>query len=339
MLNHPPVRIFSTTGSRILAGRIYDNLKARLPNATLGNVDVAWFANQNPQIQISDVRDCLAVVIHTQSPPVSDGTIELLALLDAISNASPADVLLVFPYMPYGRSDRKNKSRISVMGCRLPKILNQSFGIKRVILLDPHDTHIKHYFDPAADEVTAMYLMIDYLKAYKGKKRTTVVFGDNGAITRYDKIAFSLDLPSAYIEKRRLGDDDKSEVKRIVGDVSGQDCIIADDEMLTGGTVSGDINALLGGGAQKVTDVIAIHPVLMSKEFSENELISTLLGLPVDHFVFTDSIPHCLETMGCSSKIRVLSIAPLLAEAIKRSAVGQSLTELHQLESVDLYRL
>lgn len=341
MINHPPIKIFSTKGSKVLAEKIYENLrKFPLLESSLGMVDVTWFPNQNIQLQIDDVRDRLAVVIHTQSPPVSDGTIELFALLDAISNASPADVLLVFPYMPYVRSDRKDQPRISVMGFRLPHILNNSFGIKRVILLDPHDVHVKHYFYPVADEITAMYLMINYLKKYTflDANQVVIVFADVGAIKRYEKIAHLLGLPSAFIEKYRRDDNEKPEIKRIIGNVKDCICIVVDDEILTGGTAIGDVEALLDEGAKRISDMVAIHPIIMSEKLSEEELMRKLAYSPVERFIFTDSIIHDWSKMEFSfPKFTFLSIAPLLAEAIKRSAVGESLTELHKLESVKLY--
>ena len=166
------VKVFSTTGSEVLASEVCESLKPRLPDQlipgrelVLSRSNVQRFSNQNIQVQVDNVRGHFVVVIHTQVPPVNDGLIELFALLDAINNARPADVLLVFPYMPYVRSDRKNKPRISTMAHRLAHILSVSFEIKRVILLDPHDSHIKHYFNPVADEISAIYLMIDWMSS------------------------------------------------------------------------------------------------------------------------------------------------------------------------------
>ena len=346
MNNFPAVKIFATTGSQILAKKIHDYLlkDSRLPESIFGKTEVKWFSNQNAQIQIDNVRDHFIVVIHTQAPPVSDGIIELFALLDAISNARPADILLVFPYMPYSRSDRKNKPRISTMGRRLPHILTHSFGIKRVILLDPHDTHIKHYFDPAADEISATYLIVDYFKKWKKsaslkiKQKTVVVFADAGAVAKYEKVAHLLDFPSAYIDKDRPGDDEKPKIKRIVGDIENRVCILIDDEILTGGTAIGDAKILLDEGAQQVSFMAAIHAGLTSKELTKKKLINNLASSSTDHFVVTDSIPYSLSNLGISSsKFTVLSVAPLLAEAIKRSVKGESLTELHKLENTKLY--
>ncbi len=337
-----PAKIYATSKSFFLAQRIYQNLKNnRLTEVSLGKANFTWFSNENIQTQIDNVRGCLAVVVHTQTPPVSDGIVELFALLDAILNAGANDILLVFPYMPYTRSDRKNNPRISVMGHRLPHILVHSFGIKRVILLDPHDTHIKHYFDPAADEVSAMYLAVDYLKkiiSKDEKKEMMVVFADAGAAAKYEKFAHLLELPTAFIEKKRTNDDENPEIKKIAGDVKNKKCLMLDDEILTGNTVLSDAQALNKAGAKEISYMIGIHAILNSKKIAKKELLRKLSFSNIKNFIITDSVPHDFTLSNTTfTKFIVLSIAPLLAEAIKRSIKGESLTDLHQLENVNLY--
>lgn len=340
------VKVFSTTGSEVLAKEICKSLRPRLPdqltsggNLNLSNSDVQRFSNENMQVQVENVRGHFVVVIHTQVPPVSDGLIELFALLDAINNARPANVLLVFPYMPYSRSDRKNKPRISTMGCRLAHIFSQSFGIKRVILLDPHDSHIKHYFDPVADEISATYLLVDYLerKVFNNldKSQSIVVFSDQGSATRYKSVAYLLRLPTAYIEKDRPDDSERPKLSRIVGEVRGKHCILIDDEILTGSTAVGDAEILKENDATSIS-MIAVHLILRDKKMREVELMEKFNNSFIERFIVTDSIPQNQEILG--PKFIVLSIAPFLGEAIKRSIVGQSLTELHQKDSVKLYR-
>jgi ribose-phosphate pyrophosphokinase len=340
------VKVFSTTGSGGLADEICESLKPRLPDQlvpggklTLSRSDVKHFSNENIQVQVDNVRGHFVVVIHTQVPPVNDGLIELFALLDAINNARPADVLLVFPYMPYVRSDRKNKPRISTMAHRLANILSVSFEIKRVILLDPHDSHIKHYFNPVADEISAIYLMIDYLEREffntVQKKDSVVVFSDPGSATRYKTVAYLLGLKTAYVEKDRPDDSETPKFSKIVGDVKEKHCLLIDDEILTGGTAIGDAEILKSEGAISI-NMLAVHPILRDKDLAQAELIKKLDGSSIERFIVTNSIPQNPGIL--SSKFTVLSIAPFLGEAIKRSILGQSLTELHRLESVKIYR-
>lgn len=345
MFGFSSVKVFTTTGSEGLADNVCQSLQSRLPSQfqvgdklNLSKVDVERFSNENLQIQVKNVRGHFAVVIHTQTPPVNDRLIELFALLDAINNARPADVLLVFPYMPYSRSDQKNQPRISTMGHRLPHILSTSFGIKRVILLDPHDSHIKHYFNPAADEISAIYLLINYLEKEvfnsQPKDKSVVVFSDAGSAKRYGKVAYLLGLSTAYIDKNRPDNLEKPDFNDVIGNIEERLCLLIDDEILTGETAIGDAKRLLSRGAKSVF-VAAIHAVLACKELTKAELIKKLESSSVEKFIITDSIPHNPAILP--DKFKVLSVAALLAEAIKRAVLGESLTELHQLENVSIY--
>jgi ribose-phosphate pyrophosphokinase len=340
------VRVFSTTGSEVLAAEICESLKPRLPDQLiprgtleLGETNLQRFSNENIQIQVDNVRGHFVVVIHTQTPPVNEGLIELFALLDAINNSRPADVLLVFPYMPYARSDRKNKPRISTMGCCLARIISQSFNIKRVILLDPHDSHVKHYFDPAADEISTTYLLIDYLErevfSVFSREESVVVFSDPGSAIRYKSIAYLLHLPTAYIEKDRPDDSEKPKFSKIVGNVENKHCLLIDDEILTGATAVGDAKILKTEGASSII-MLAAHSILRDKNIPPEVLMQTLTDSPIEKFIVTNTIPQ--EASFLSKKFKVLSVAPFLGEAIKRSILGQSLTELHKMESVKHYR-
>lgn len=344
-----PVKVFATTGSDGLARDVCSALQRRLPTGlqptgclTLGWTHVTRFDNGNLQVQVENVRGHFIVVIHTQVPPVSEGLIELLALLDAIRNAGPADILLVFPYMPDSRSDRKDRPRISTMAPFWAKVLNRVLEVKRVLLLDPHDTHIKHYFDPAADEITAVYLLADYLERNVfnliSKEKTVVVFPDAGAAKRFSAVAGLLRLPVAYIDKDR-NEQGEPQVRRVVGDISGKVCIMIDDEILTGGTSVADAQALLDLGADLVY-MLAVHAVLESNKLSRSGLMRKLEDSSIKRFIVTDSVPvsHKIGRRRRVNKFTVLSVASLLAEAIARTVLNESLTALHQPENVHLYR-
>ncbi|OGZ17546.1 MAG: hypothetical protein A2Z78_02035 [Candidatus Nealsonbacteria bacterium RBG_13_36_15] len=349
-----PVKVFATSGSNGLATRICESLQFRLPSGiqpggrlTLAQHEVTTFSNENSVVQVENVRDHFVVVIHTQVPPVSEGLIELLNLLDAIKNAKSETILLVFPYMPYSRSDQKNRPRISAMGVLLPRILTASplggrGGVENILLLDAHDPHLKHYFDPAADEVTAIYLLVDFLQrevfSVRPKENSVVVFSDAGAVKRYATIPHILSLPEAYIAKERPDDKESPTLKRVVGKVRDRDCMLFDDEILSGGTILGDAELLLSEGARSVIALV-VHPILADKNLvSTNELIQKLERSPIEQFVVTDSVPIS-HKLGNAKKFTVISVAGLLAEAIKRAILGQSLTELYKPEAVPFYRI
>ena len=239
-----PVKVFSTRGSDVLAKAVCEALKTRLPKDLWsegclkpGKIKVVRFSNENLQVQVENVRDHFVVVIHSQVPPVNERLVELFCLLDALKGARPVDILVVFPCYPYARSDKKNQPRISTMAYRFAHILNYSFGIERVMLLDPHDDHIKHYFDPVADEITSIYLLFDYLErnvfTFQPKEESVLVFPDEGASKRYSGFARLLRIPTAYIDKGRSDDREQPEVKGIIGNVEDKFCLMIDDEILT----------------------------------------------------------------------------------------------------------
>lgn len=329
------VKIFATRGSDGIAREICGHL-----GLALGETKVEDFSNENMLVQVENVRGHFIVIVHTQAPPVSRGLIELFHLIDAVNNAQAAGILLAFSYMPYVRSDKKDKPRISTFGKTLPNILTKALRIERVILLDPHDSHIKHYFEPAADEISAVYLLVDYIERnvfnLKSKQDSVVVFSDEGASKRYGGVAGSLCLPSAYIPKEHLGHSEKTIIKEVVGDVKGKFCLLIDDEIMTGGTAIGDANLLLEKGATSVS-MMAVHAIFADREISDAELIKKLETSPIERFVVTDSIP-VRHKLGQSSKITVISVTRLLAEAIKRAVLGQSLTALYGQDGVKLYR-
>jgi len=346
-----PVKVFATSGSENLAQQICRELEKRLPPSVLqnspslfSNIQSVRFSNDNLQVQVDNVRGYFVVIVHTQVQSVNDHLIELFALLDAVINARPADVLLVFPYMPYSRSDRKNQPRISTMGHRIPQIISQSFGIKRVLLLDPHDSHIKHYFEPTADEISSIYLFANYIQnniisgnllKNEDKNDYVIVFADAGAAKRFSNLAYYLRLPVAYIDKERPDNTETGYFKKVVGDVLNKNCILIDDEILTGGTVLGDANILREHGAKSIY-MAATHAILSSLKEPDDAVIQKLELSSIDQFIVSDSVPveHKIKN---SHKFTVLSVAPLLAEAISRLVQNESITYLHDPSNINLY--
>ena len=295
---------------------------------------VSTFSNQNIEVQVDNVRDHIVVVLHTQTPPVSDHIVELLALLDAINNAHPRQTFVVFPYMPYSRSDRKNRPRISVMGQRLPEILNKVLNVRRVMLLEPHDPHIKQYFVPTADEVPALPMLVEYIRneylTTLKREDCAIVFADSSAAKRFEQVPSSLGIEPAYIYKSRTDHSESPTVKVVTGNIRGKHCFLVDDEILTGNTVLKDAAMLKQEGAATVR-MLAVHGVLCDKTLTTEQLMAKLVASPVDEFVVTDSIPLDDKVSYSQGKLKVIPIAPLIGEVCKRLILGESLSQLHRL--------
>ncbi len=299
-----------------------------------GKHTVSTFSNQNIEVQVDNVRDHVVVVLHTQTPPVSDHIVELLALLDAINNAHPRQTFVVFPYMPYSRSDRKNRPRISVMGQRLPEILNKVLNVRRVMLLEPHDPHIKQYFVPTADEVPALPMLVEYIRneylSTLNREDCAVVFADSSAAKRFEQVPSSLGIEPAYIYKSRTDHSESPTVKVVTGNIKGKHCFLVDDEILTGNTVLKDAAMLKHEGAASVR-MLAVHGVLCDKNLTTQQLMAKLVDSPVDEFVVTDSIPLDDKVSFSQGKLKIIPIAPLIGEVCKRLILGESLSQLHRL--------
>lgn len=332
------VKVFATTQTQGLAQQVEAELVQRVAGQELcvehGDLTVTRFSNENLEVQVDNVRDQIVVVLHTQAPPVSEGLIELMALLDAINNAHPRQVFVAFPYMPYARSDRKNRPRISVLGQRLPELLNKVLGVRRVLLVEPHDPHIKQYFVPTADEIPGTPLMVRHirstLQAEIDDRKCVLVFADAGAAKRFEDLPFTLGMDQAYIHKLRTDHSESPTIRGLTGDVRGRHCILIDDEILTGNTVVKDASLLKEAGAATVR-MYATHAIFADQKLSTPELIKKLTSSDVDEFVVTDTIPVADKVALAPDRFTVLPIAPLLAEAVKRMILGESLSQLHKI--------
>src|SRR5579862_5905728 len=255
------LEVFATTGTDALAQAVFKEIKARIEKTDgycveMGKATVSRFSNENIEVQVDNVRDHTVLVIHAQTPPVNDNLVQLFALLDAINNSHPRRTYVVFPYMPYSRSDRKNRPRISVIGQRLPEILNNVLGVRRVLLIEPHSQHLKQYFSPTADEVPAVPLLVNFIIANHLKKwsrdQCVLVFADAGAAKRFEEVPSVLGLEQAYIHKTRPDNDELPAVKGVTGNVKDRHCFIVDDEILTGNTLVKDAELLKSNGAASI---------------------------------------------------------------------------------------
>ena len=280
----------------------------------LGQAEMFKFANDNTFVRIlENVRQRDVFIIQPICYPVNDNLMELLIAIDACKRASAGRITAVIPYYGYGRTDKKDQPRVPITA-RLVADLLTAAGADRMLTVDLHAGQIQGFFNIPVDELTALPLLTDYFKA-KEMTDMAVVAVDIGISKRARDVAEKLDAPLAIIEKRRVDNDDKSETLNVIGDVRGKVALTFDDEILTGGTVINAAEALIQQG---VTEVFccATHPVF-SKEAPER-----LSKSRFQEVVVTDTVP--LKQEQVNGKIKVLSVAPLLGEAIYRIHKGLS---------------
>jgi ribose-phosphate pyrophosphokinase len=231
---------------------------------------------------------------------------EVLLMMDALKRASAARITAVLPYYGYARQDRKDRPRMPI-SARLVANLIQTAGADRVLALDLHAAQIQGFFDVPVDHLFAAPVMIEYFDSI-GRRDMTVVSPDAGGVERARAFAKRLNSPLAIIDKRRT-DANVAEVMHIIGDVEGRHCLIVDDLIDTAGTLVKAAEALLEKGAESVT-ACATHPVLSGPAVERIEASKIL------EVVVTNSIPLSDEASR-SSRIKTLSVAPLLARAIQ----------------------
>ena len=308
------IKVFAGRSHRTLAEAICAQL-----DVPLGASDVVKFSNDNLMVKIGEnVRECDVFYVQTSCPPVDEHLVETLIAIDALKNASAARVTAVLPYFPYVRSDKKDRPRISITA-RLVADLLATAGADRVLMMDLHSPQIQGFFRMPTDHLVAAPIICDYLRSWD-LSNAVLVAGDAGEAKELGRFANRLHLPMAVVDKRRLGDDDKAVATNLIGHVDGMDAIIVDDEMATGGTVVEAARFLLDRGAKSVS-VAVTHGVL------SGPALERIANGPFREGVVTDTVPVLAKANACS-KIRVLSVAPLLAKAIRRIHDGDSVSDL-----------
>ena len=307
------LKVFTGNAHRKLAASVCQYL-----DIPLGQAEVFKFANDNTFVRIlENVRERDVFIVQPTCYPVNDNLMELLIMIDACKRASAGRVTAVVPYYGYSRTDKKDQPRVPITA-RLVADLLTAAGADRLLTVDLHAGQIQGFFNIPVDELTALPILTDYFKA-KELPDLVVVAVDVGISKRARDVAQRLDVPLAIIEKRRLGNEDRTETVNIIGDVQGKVALTFDDEIDTGGTMVAAATALKENG---VTDVYCCttHPVL-SRDAPERIAKSNFREV-----VVADTIPLPQEKRN--GKITVLSVAPLLGEAIYRIHKGMSVGEL-----------
>lgn len=307
------IKIFSGSANHSLAREIAAHV-----GIALGEAEVSRFSDGEIQIGIKEsVRGKNVFLIQPLCDPINEHIMELLILIDALKRASAHSVNAVVPYYGYARQDRKTRARDPITAKLLADLITAA-GASRVIAMDLHAGQIQGFFNIPFDHLTAVPIIANYLKDKQIKGEGVVVSPDLGGMTRARELANRLGLPIAVIDKKRPAPN-QAEVMNIIGDVSNRVAIIIDDIIDTAGTVVLGAEALKKEGALKVY-VCCSHPVF------SGPALERLQGAAVEEVIYTNSIP--VDQNLPAEKFHVLSVAPLIGEAIMRINEDRSVSAL-----------
>ncbi len=308
--------IYAGNANRPLAERI-----CRYLQTDIGAVEVFQFANENIFVRVMEnVREQDVFLVQPTSRPVNQSIMELLIMIDAFKRASAGRITAVIPYYAYGRSDKKDQPRVPITARLIADMLTVA-GADRVLTMDLHQGQIQGFFSIPVDELTAVNLLAAHVK--KKKLEDIVVVSELGFAKKARNFAEILAAPLAIVEKRRVGNQDKTELMNIIGDVRGKVAVIIDDEVDTAGSLMEAVGALEAEGATAIYS-LATHGV-----FSGSAL-DRINASPITEVVVTDTVPF--PAGADDSRITVLSVAPLIGEAIRRIHRGESVGALFSSE-------
>ncbi len=309
------LKIFSLNSNKELAAEIAEQI-----GMPLGKSSVTHFSDGEIQINIEEsIRGCDVFIVQSTSQPVNENLMELLIMIDAVKRASARTVNVVMPYYGYARQDRKARSREPITAKLVANLL-ETAGATRVIVLDLHAPQIQGFFDILIDHLVAVPLLSDHFlnDANIDLENAIIVSPDHGGVTRARKMADRLKAPIAIIDKRRPRPN-VAEVMNIVGNVEGITAIIIDDIIDTAGTISIAASALIESGAKEVY-ACCTHPVL------SGPAVQRINDSVIKELIVTNSIALADEKK--ISKIKQLTVAPLLAETIIRVHEQKSVSTL-----------
>ncbi|MBQ7605896.1 MAG: ribose-phosphate diphosphokinase [Firmicutes bacterium] len=308
------------TDFKVFAGNSHPELAeeiASIMGKPLGKATVNTFSDGEISVNLWEtVRGVDCYIVQSTCDPVNNNLMELLIMVDAMKRASAGRINAVIPYYGYARQDRKTKARDPITA-KLVADLLVAAGVDRVVTMDLHAAQIQGYFNIPVDHLVGMPILVKYYKE-KNLDDLVVVSPDHGSVSRARNVAQFLNCPIAIVDKRRP-EPNKSEIMNIIGNIEGKNCILIDDMIDTAGTITNAANALMELGAKAVF-AGATHPILSGPaiERIENSAIEELVLLN------TTPIPE-EKKIG---KIKVLSVAPLFAEAMIRIFTNDSISKL-----------
>jgi ribose-phosphate pyrophosphokinase len=326
-MSHHPHEIKMYGNIKLYAGSASPNLAQKIADyleQPLSPREIIQFPNENIFVKLkSSVRGHDVYVIQSTSSPVHYNLMELLIMLQTVRLDSAARITAVVPYLCYGRSDKKDQPRVPI-SARLVADMIEIAGADRYMTFDPHAGQIQGFFSIPGDVLTATHMVTDHIKQNlrPEMKDPVVVATDLGFAKKGRNYALDLDVPIAFIEKRRVGNDARAEALTLIGDVQGRDVLIVDDEVDTGGSIAQAVEVVKKNGARDIY-LVFIHPI-----FSKSAALR-LADLPIKHIVTTDTAPIPSAKMKpLEGRITVLSIASLLGEVIRRAHQGRSVGEM-----------
>jgi ribose-phosphate pyrophosphokinase len=308
--------IYAGNANRPLAKDICRYLKTRI-----GDVQVFKFANDNTFVRVMEnVREQDVFLVQPTCRPVNDSVMELLIMIDAFKRASAGRITAVIPYYGYGRSDKKDQPRVPITARLIADMLTVA-GADRVLTMDLHQGQIQGFFSIPVDELTAVDILCRYIQAKD--LPDVVVVSELGFAKKARNFAEKLAAPLAIVEKRRVANDDRAELKNVIGEVEGKTAVIIDDEINTAGSLLETVSALVAEGATAVYSC-ATHGIFSA------DALARIEASPLTEVIVTDTIP--LPEHADRDRITVLSIAPLFGEAIRRIHRGESVGALFSSE-------
>jgi ribose-phosphate pyrophosphokinase len=308
--------VFSGNANRALAEGIVKKLSMRLGMATVGR-----FSDGEVAVEVEEnVRGKDVFVIQPTCSPTNENLMELLVMIDAFKRASACRITAVMPYYGYARQDRRSRSaRVPISAKLVAKMIGEA-GADRVLTVDLHADQIQGFFDIPVDNVYSSPLLLGDVWRQKYKD-LIVVSPDVGGVVRARALAKRLDDADLAIIDKRRPKANVSEIMHIIGDVDGRTCVLIDDLVDTAGTLCHAADALKKNGAVKVV-AYCTHAVL------SGPAVTNIRNSVLDELVVTDTIPLSREAEE-TGKIRQLSVAEMLAETIRRIAVGESVSSLY----------
>ena len=314
--NKKRLDIFTGTANPELASEVSGILGIEISAA-----DVGYFSDGELKVEIEEnVRGHDTFIIQSTCSPTNKNVMEIMLLADALKRSSASRITAVVPYYGYARQDRRVRSARVPISAKVIADMFASVGIDRVLTIDLHSETIQGFFDMPADNVYATKFMVDDIKENNDRDKVVVVSPDVGGVVRSRALAKLLDDTDLAIIDKRRAIANESEVMNIIGQIEGKVCIVPDDIIDTAGTLCNAANALKEQGAEAVKAYIT-HPVL------SGPAIERLENSSIDELVVTNSIPLSKDAKKCS-KIRVISIANIIAECITRLSNEESLSEM-----------
>ena len=312
------LRVFTGNSHPVLAQDVCKYL-----NIPVGKAEVFKFSNDNTFVRIlENIRERDVFIMQPVCTPVNDALMELLIMIDAAKRASAGRVTAVVPYYGYSRTDKKDQPRVPITA-RLVADLLTAAGADRLLTIDLHAGQIQGFFNIPVDELTALPLLVRYFRD-KNLDDLVVVAVDVGISKRARDVAEGLGVPLAIVEKRREGNTSSIETLNIIGDVNNKTVLTFDDEINTGGSILTAAEALKDAGARDVYSCVT-HALF------SGDATQKVSDSPLKELVATDTVP--LSEHHVNGKVTILSVAPLLGEAIRRIHNGLSVGELFNGES------